>query len=128
MLRAFEISGHSLLLLDKIEIPVAVPQSGEFLVRAHESEGVVYASLGSSLLVAAFNDRKFSKFRTIDNITQSAVDLVAVVDNGLQAVLYCARSESLQFVNFNQTGGGREVLYPSSQNVGIVHLDDCRVP
>lgn len=128
MLRAFETSGHSLLLLDKIEIPVAVPQSGEFLVRAHDSEGVVYASLGSSLLVAAFNDRKFSKFRTLDNITQSAVDLVAVADNGLQVVLHCARSESLQFVNFNQTGGGREVLYPSSHNVGVVHLDDRRVP
>ena len=125
VLRAFETSGHTLVLLDKMEIPVSVPHSGEFLIQAHQTEGIIYASLGSNLIVAAFHDNKFSKFRTLDNIAQSAVNLVAVADNGLQTVMYCPRSESLQFVFFNQGDGTQNVLYPSSLPVVSNDLDDC---
>ena len=108
-----------------MEIPVSVPHSGEFLIQAHQTEGIIYASLGSNLIVAAFHDNKFSKFRTLDNIAQSAANLVAVADNGLQAVMYCPRSESLQFVFFNQGDGTQNVLYPSSLPVVSDDPDDC---
>lgn len=116
---AFETSGYSLTMLDKLEVAVSVTGNlAAFVMQLHDEDSILYVSFGTSLLLTAFQNGKFLKFRVVDNVSQCPVTFLAVADDGKKVVEYCPMSESLQIVLFKGEHTGTSPLYPSSVSVG----------
>ena len=66
---ALECSGHELSVIDKLEIPDSQSNLGVFTLQSHSSEDIVFCTFTTRVLIAFLKDRKFNKFKVIENFS-----------------------------------------------------------
>lgn len=97
-LYCLECSGYELATLDKVEIPEVAASLGMFTVRCHASENIVFCTFTTKVLVTAFAENSFKKFRVIDGFSDSPVYQTVVASSILCG--FCPKEESLSVLSF----------------------------
>lgn len=95
-----ECSGYELIMLDKLEIPEMTASLGVFTVQSHPTENIVFCTFVTRVLVAAFTEGNFKKFKIVEGFSDSAI-----YQSCLSAPLfcgYCPKEESLNILTFTE--------------------------
>lgn len=111
-----ECSGYELATLDKLEIPEVSASLGVFTVQCHPTANIVFCTFGTKVLVAAFEDGGFKKFRVLDHFSDSPV-FQASLHSSLFCG-YCPKEESLNLMVFQEKAVPKPSAYQWNEMLG----------
>ena len=104
-----ECSGYELTVLDKLEIPEVSASLGVFTVHSHPSENIVFCTFTTKVLVTAFQENSFKRFRVIEGFSDSPVYQTLLSPQVFCG--YCPKEESLNLLSFIEKAAPKSSAY-----------------